>query len=129
MSLTGATRDASRSNQKAVLERVLERDSHIVIGALVSVCLASWLYILTGAGMDMPEMAPTTRDTMMNPAWSPAYFALMLAMWWVMMVAMMLPSAGPMVLLFATVNYLPKYRAKLSGQNIGHKIGVALAVA
>ncbi len=100
MSLTGGT------NQKAGLERVLERDSHIVIGGLVFVCLASWLYILTGAGIDMREMASTTRDTMMtmNLAWTPAYFALMLAMWWVMMVAMMLPSAGPMVLLFAAVN-------------------------
>jgi len=46
----------------------------------------------------MPDMAmPMTSE------WTPAYFALMLAMWCIMMVAMMLPSAAPMILLFATV--------------------------
>ena len=88
------------------LERVLKRDRHIVIGGLVFVNLASWLYILTGAGMSMGEMASMSGGAMMTMrlAWTPAYFALMLAMWWVMMVAMMLPSVAPMVLLFATVN-------------------------
>ena len=88
------------------LERVLKRDRQIVIVGLVFVSLASWLYILTGAGMDTGNMAPMSGDAMltMRHAWTPAYFALMLAMWWVMMVAMMLPSATPMVLLFATVN-------------------------
>ena len=41
---------------------------------------------------------------MMQPAvWTPGYAALMFAMWWVMMAAMMLPSAAPMLLLFARV--------------------------
>jgi predicted metal-binding membrane protein len=33
-----------------------------------------------------------------------APFAFLFVMWWVMMVAMMLPSAAPMILLFATVS-------------------------
>src|ERR1700675_356494 len=42
---------------------------------------------------------------MMQPAvWTPAYALLIASMWWVMMVAMMLPSAAPMLLLFARVN-------------------------
>ena len=42
---------------------------------------------------------------MMTPtAWTARYAVLMFIMWWVMMVAMMLPSAAPMILLFATVN-------------------------
>ena len=42
---------------------------------------------------------------MMQPAvWTPGYAALMFAMWWVMMVAMMLPSAAPMLLLFARIH-------------------------
>jgi predicted metal-binding membrane protein len=88
------------------LERVLNRDRQIVIGGLVFVSLVSWLYILTGAGMDSGKMAPMSGSDMltMRLAWTPAYFSLMLAMWWVMMVAMMLPSAAPMVLLFAAVN-------------------------
>ncbi len=88
------------------LERVLKRDRQIVIGGLVFVSLTSWLYILTGAGMDTGEMSSISSGTVltMKLTWTPAYFALMLAMWWVMMVAMMLPSAAPTVLLFATVN-------------------------
>ena len=41
---------------------------------------------------------------MMTPAvWTSGYAVLMFSMWWVMMVAMMLPSAAPMLLLFARV--------------------------
>ena len=43
--------------------------------------------------------------SMMTPAvWSPGYAGLMFLMWWVMMIAMMLPSASPMILLFAALN-------------------------
>src|SRR4051812_1966253 len=42
---------------------------------------------------------------MMQPVvWTPGYVALMFAMWWVMMAAMMLPSAAPMLLLFARIH-------------------------
>jgi predicted metal-binding membrane protein len=87
-----------------VLERVMKRDRFIVILGLILVSAASWLYILAGAGMaaePMPDGAPMMR---IGSDWTPAYFALMFAMWWVMMVAMMLPSAAPLVLLFATVH-------------------------
>ena len=41
-------------------------------------------------------------SAMMQPAvWTPSYAALMFLMWWIMMVAMMVPSASPMILLFA----------------------------
>jgi len=48
-----------------------------------------------GEGM-MMAMAPM--------AWTPGYAVLMFFMWWIMMVAMMLPSASPMILLFARFN-------------------------
>jgi predicted metal-binding membrane protein len=35
--------------------------------------------------------------------WTASYLTVMLAMWGMMMVAMMLPGAVPMVLLFATI--------------------------
>ena len=51
---------------------------------------------------NMMRMAHTA---MMQPAsWTLGYAVLMFGMWWVMMIAMMLPSASPMVLLFARVN-------------------------
>ena len=59
----------------------------------------SWGYLLAGAGIDM-SMA----DMPMDPEpWSLAQASLMFAMWWVMMIAMMVPSAAPTVLLFAAI--------------------------
>jgi predicted metal-binding membrane protein len=46
----------------------------------------------------MPEMAMGAM-----PAWGAADFALMAAMWAVMMAAMMLPAAAPMILCFAAI--------------------------
>lgn len=43
-------------------------------------------------------------DMLMSPVkWTPGYALLMFSMWWLMMVAMMLPSAAPMVLLHAAI--------------------------
>jgi predicted metal-binding membrane protein len=47
----------------------------------------------------MADMAPA-----IFAPWAAADFALNLAIWWVMMPGMMLPSATPMILTFATVN-------------------------
>jgi predicted metal-binding membrane protein len=48
----------------------------------------------------------------MQPAvWSPAYAVLMFFMWWTMMVAMMIPSAAPTILLFAGINRRQRARA------------------
>jgi len=41
--------------------------------------------------------------SMASPTWTLGYTWLMFVMWWLMMIAMMLPSAAPMVLLHATV--------------------------
>jgi predicted metal-binding membrane protein len=69
----------------------LKRDRVIVLSALAVVLGLAWAYLLSGAGM-----APAI--------WDFGYAVLMFFMWWVMMTAMMLPSATPMVLLFATMN-------------------------
>lgn len=69
-------------SEPSALERILRRDRHIVIGGLVFVSLTSWLWILTGAGTDMGEMASTPGGAAptMRLAWTPAYVVLMLAM-------------------------------------------------
>src|SRR5215813_13353090 len=92
-----------------VLEAVLRRDRIVVVAALVSVISLSWIWIVLGAGTGMTAIAMTLGSGMpgvaamlMEPAaWSLGYAGLMFAMWWVMMAAMMLPSAAPMLLLFA----------------------------
>ncbi len=105
----------------ATLEAVVRRDRLVVIAALTAVVTLSWAYLLVGAGMGMSTFEMTRMAqlgmaggmseggmagmAMMTPAvWTPSYAVLMFFMWWVMMVAMMLPSATPMILLFATVN-------------------------
>ena len=85
------------------IEGVVRRDRIVVLGALSAVVVLSWAYILAGAGMDM----------MIPASWNAGYAGVMFAMWWVMMVAMMLPSAAPMVLLFAAVNRKQKESGNL----------------
>jgi predicted metal-binding membrane protein len=114
------------------LENVLRRDRLIVITALVTVIVACWAYVLDCAGMglamvegnaltrapgdtdgDMPGMAmgegaaDGTSDMaigMMAPsAWTPGYAGLMFFKWWIMMMAMMLPSTAPVILMCARV--------------------------
>jgi predicted metal-binding membrane protein len=88
----------------SVIERVLRRDRATVLLALAAVAALAWTYVVLGAGMDMDSMLmqATMSDTDRMP-WSAGYFGLMVVMWAVMMIAMMLPSAAPMILLFATI--------------------------
>lgn len=98
------------------IESVLRRESAIVAGALLVIVALAWLYVLRlAADMDMGGMDMTgTRmvseglGMVMTAAlepWSGAEFLLMFVMWTVMMVGMMLPSAAPMILLYARVGH------------------------
>ena len=108
------------------LESVLRRDRLGVVIALVAVIVLSWAYILAGAGMgmsafemtqmtqsvgvsdsaqpSMQEMSTggTAADSLMaTGTWTVGYAVVIFLMWWVMMFGMMLPSAVPLLLLFA----------------------------
>lgn len=85
------------------IERLLRRDRAVTLSALLVASLLAWAYILSGVGMDMSSIEMSMPGMAAHNPWTPSYFALMLAMWAVMMVAMMLPSAAPTVLLFATL--------------------------
>ena len=83
----------------------IRRDRILVAFALIGVAAVSWLYLLAGAGMDMEPMQPGAMTMHPQiPDWNIGYMLVMFAMWWVMMIAMMLPSAAPMILLFAAAN-------------------------
>lgn len=85
----------------SIIEAALRRDRVVVISALAAVVVLAWGYLLAGAGMGVHEM-----DGMLmarHPSWTPGYVAVVLLMWAVMMAAMMLPSAAPMILLFGTI--------------------------
>src|SRR5438132_8939245 len=97
------------------LEAILRRDRFVVVAALVAVIVVAWIWIMLGAGTGMSAVAMTQMagmpgmDMMMERAvWTPGYAGLVFVMWWVMMVAMRVPGAAPMVLLFARVNRTQK---------------------
>ncbi|HEY2383967.1 MAG TPA: DUF2182 domain-containing protein [Terriglobia bacterium] len=98
----------------AAIETLLRRDRLVVVTALGAVTLLAWAYIIRLAlqmdmtGMDMTgfRMAVAAAGMVMRPAfepWSAAEFAFTFAMWAIMMIGMMTPSAAPMVLLYARV--------------------------
>jgi predicted metal-binding membrane protein len=85
-----------RRNDSASRRSLLSRHSLIVACCLAAAAGLAWLWLLrqpAGDGMAMPGMAP-------DP-WSAAYLASGFIMWLLMMVAMMLPSATPMILFYA----------------------------
>lgn len=95
-------------------ETVLRRDRTVVLTGLGLIVLLSWAYLLylawgmsnmmvmseSSMGMEMGmEMAmPTVQP------WSAVDYWLMFVMWTVMMIAMMTPSASPMVLTYMKIN-------------------------
>jgi predicted metal-binding membrane protein len=81
------------------LEHVLRRDRLIVVVGVAGVVVLAWIYLVAGAGID----ASMTGMPMEPMPWSPVYAALAFVMWWVMMIAMMVPGAAPMVLLFTAI--------------------------
>jgi len=97
----------------AVLEAVLRRDRAIVIAALGLITLLAWADLVWLAddmamgGMDMTgyRMIPAGQALMMpaSAPWQPIEFGYVFAMWAVMMIGMMLPSAAPMILIYAKV--------------------------
>jgi predicted metal-binding membrane protein len=85
------------------IERAVRQDRALVIFGLASITLLCWAYLVRmaammntaaadkamHAAMGMPEMA----------AWGTAELVMLFLMWAVMMIAMMLPSAAPIILL------------------------------
>jgi len=84
------------------IESVIKRDRLVVIAGVLAVVAIAWAYLVflaqdsdgMGASMAMAQLK----------TWSAADFGMMFIMWAVMMTGMMVPSAAPMILIFATVN-------------------------
>jgi predicted metal-binding membrane protein len=126
----------------AAVERALRRDRLLTILALAILVSLAWGWLLLGAGMDMephaalepfphragpamPMDMPMGMDMAAPARWSLAGLLLAVSMWWVMMVAMMLPAAAPVILLYS--------RAALAGTDgtrapVGHFLSGYLTV-
>ena len=83
------------------LDAALRRDRLIVVAGLVTLATLAWFYIAreaaamsAHAGMSMPSARP----------WDAGETVALALMWIVMMVAMMVPSVAPVILLFAGVS-------------------------
>ena len=83
------------------------RDHAAILLALIGLAAVSWLYIY----LQMSPMDEVAMPVAFSP-WTAADFALNVAIWWVMMPGMMLPSAAPMILTFATVNRRKRTRGQ-----------------
>lgn len=99
--------------------KALSSDRIVVLLALLAVTILAWLYLFVDrqrmADMDMAAMPgmPGMPGIAMPMPWTAAEFALTFAMWWIMMLGMMLPSAAPTILTFATM----ARRQRERGQN------------
>ena len=110
--------DNNTANSTAV-ESFIQRDKIITIIAIAILVGATFAYTVLGVGMNMSAIQMTpglgqSQKSMPNmsamkymaatPAvWSFNYSVLMFFMWWTMMIAMMLPSASPMILLYTAL--------------------------
>jgi predicted metal-binding membrane protein len=87
------------NGSKPILEKFLSNERWIVLAAVAIVSLIAWLHM---AGMSSWGGALITRHSVHH--WNAGIFLSHFLMWIVMMVAMMLPTAGPMIQTFATIS-------------------------
>ena len=102
-----------------MLLKLMRFDKSITLICLILICFLALMYVFSGADMGMSAWDMTNFSLMphhhagmqMNMPemgmklipWSFQHFLIIILMWWVMMIGMMLPSASPMVLLYARV--------------------------
>lgn len=93
----------------SAIERLLRHDRLIVTAAVMLLVAVAGAYTVLGVGMsmsaiDMTSMANSmTKPMVMTAHWQPVNWVLLFLMWWIMMVAMMTPSAVPLLMLFTAV--------------------------
>jgi predicted metal-binding membrane protein len=98
------------STELTRLEAVLRRDRAVILAGVAGLTLAAWAYLVY-LGREMATMgekgAMGMAPHIMMPhlqSWGAIELLLLFVMWAVMMVAMMAPSAAPLVLMFARAN-------------------------
>jgi len=90
------------------IEAVLRRERAVIIAGLVAIVVLAWAYVWQGAGMGMSAVSMTTLSLFPHrladmPGAMHSSWLIVVSMWWVMMIAMMTPSAAPLVLLYGAV--------------------------
>lgn len=86
--------------------KLLDRPRFWAFFALMVISGAAWVYTILGIGMPMSAITMTGMPLdmkMPSQEWTLVRAVFMFFMWWVMMIAMMIPSAVPMIFLFDRV--------------------------
>jgi len=114
------------------IEGALRRQRLIVVASLVILVGLAWTYLFWGAGTGMSPLTmsnwqfpPQSSASLARPSWNLTYAIVMLAMWWVMMIAMMVPGAAPMILLYSRT----RARASSRGQSLSSLGATSLFVS
>ena len=84
------------------IELLVRHERRVLVAALIAVPVLCWAWIIP-MGRDMYGAMAGSSAWMMTRAWDARHTSLLAAMWIVMMTGMMLPSAAPMLLIFAGV--------------------------
>lgn len=114
---------AEATPQTSAVELIIRRDRLVMLTGLVALAMLAWAWLLVGAGtgmniwmMSRPAIFPGGEAGMTMPAaaWSPATWFVIVGMWWIMMIAMMIPSVAPMVLLHARVSRHAQSRGQIA---------------
>lgn len=89
------------------IEQVARRPDAVALAGIVVAVLAAWAYLAGAPGMSsemagMDDMGMAMASPAQSP-WAARELLGLFVMWAVMMVAMMLPSAAPMILLFSRI--------------------------
>jgi len=99
----------STGSRRGPVEHALRHDRLIVFAATALIVAAAGIYTVLGGGMAMSALQMTrmagAMDQPMSMAvtWTATYAALIFLMWWIMMIAMMTPSAAPVLLLYTAI--------------------------
>lgn len=101
---------------------ILRRERLLVLGGLVLLCGLAWLYLLDEAA-GMSGMSDAVGMSGMAASWTLRELGYLFVMWSIMMVAMMLPSAAPMILLFATITRSRRERRRPEEESSARWLG------
>jgi predicted metal-binding membrane protein len=89
-----------RAINGTLIERLVRRERTVLVMMLVILPLLCWSWLVPMA-RDMSGSMSGASAWMMTAEWDGPHLALLAAMWIAMMIGMMLPSAAPMLLLYA----------------------------
>lgn len=87
----------------SALEQTLRRDRLIILAALAAIVTIAWIHLIRiDVSMSASDLGMASMSSDFAP-WNAEHFIVTFLMWTVMMIGMMVPSAAPMILLYARV--------------------------